>query len=166
LIHSSLLCPGTLPWDDVAAIWHSQCFIFRPAASPASRLRLPKAVEDRHRHCWNWNRRRIANRLHLIHRLDIVVWSLFKADPATVICSGHRPDIQTRLFFHSLLRSPLTSAGLTRPSHPTSLRDPICFLRHLFFNTLYYITLHCTGINWQANLSLPLLTKKPLRPAE
>jgi len=120
LLHSSLLCPGTLPWDDVAAIWHPHCFIFRPAAS---RLRLPKAAEDLALFL-RWNTALLANRLHLIHRLDVVVWSLIQARPAPgspaccLLCFGHRPASptppETRLFFHSLLRPPLSSAGLAR----------------------------------------------------
>jgi hypothetical protein len=98
-------------------------------------------------------------------------------DPGTVICSAPTTaqGRRTHLFFHSLLQSPLTSAGLDlSPSHRTSLRD--LQLTELLFNTLHDTTRHYTHTTLQYSTTRKLLAGKfiiattadeqPLRPAE
>lgn len=118
-------------------IWHSHCFIFRPAVEAPS---LQGCLEQASALAAG-TRRRVANRLHdpSIHRL---VWSLLPGPgppqgplsglPAPSRIPKSRTSKQRthlRLFF----RTPSSVAPLTSASHFTSgsfYRSTICFLRN------------------------------------
>lgn len=137
-------------------IWHSHCFIFRPAVeAPSAQGCLEQASA-----LASGTRRRVANRLHdhSIHRLALVarrssllVWSFLarsglRSAPRTVIWSARPPAFphpqspnngkvkaknqkpNSSVLSIPFFQSPLSSASLLSSS-------TICFLRNSFNTT-------------------------------
>jgi hypothetical protein len=92
---------------------------------------------------------------------SVIVWSLFEAliqePPSAPLCSGHRPIPQTRSSVLPFTSSVGPELGRTSPIFPH-----VRLASYGISDLIHYTN----PTNWQANLSLPLLTKKSLRPAE